>query len=171
VAARTLQAEGQVRRVVILDCDVHQGNGTAAICADDPTIYTFSVHGAKNYPFHKERSDLDIALADNIDDDVYLDAVERGVTAALERAQADLAIYVSGADPFVGDKLGRLAVSKSGLGERDYRVLSACRTAGVPVAVTMAGGYARRVEDTVDIHFQTVRTAVHMQQTWFSFSS
>ncbi len=171
VAARTLQAEGQVRRVVILDCDVHQGNGTAAICADDPTIYTFSVHGAKNYPFHKERSDLDIALADNIDDDVYLDAVERGVTAALEQAQADLAIYVSGADPFVGDKLGRLAVSKSGLGERDYRVLSACRTAGVPVAVTMAGGYARHVADTVDIHFQTVRTAVHMQQTWFSFSS
>jgi acetoin utilization deacetylase AcuC-like enzyme len=168
VAARTLQIEKRVQRVVLLDCDVHQGNGSAAIFADDPSVFTFSIHGAKNFPFHKEHSNLDIALEDNTGDDAYLAAVEQGVMFALQAAQADLAMYVSGADPFRDDKLGRLAVSKAGLATRDRLVLQACRTAGVPVAVTMAGGYARQVSDTVDIHFQTICTALGMQQSWFS---
>ncbi len=167
IAARTLQTEGLVRRVAILDCDVHQGNGTAALVADDSTIFAFSIHGARNFPFHKEQSDFDIALEDHTGDEVYLAQVQRGICSALERAQPDLAMYVSGADPYYGDKLGRLAVSKTGLAKRDYLVLHYCRSAGVPVAVSMAGGYARHVHDTVDIHFQTIRTAVEMQQTWF----
>jgi acetoin utilization deacetylase AcuC-like enzyme len=166
IAARALQHAGQARCVAVIDCDVHQGNGTAAICADDPSIFTLSLHGAKNFPFRKEQSDLDIALDDGVADDVYLDALWRGVHAALEQARPDLAIYVSGADPFVGDRLGRLALSKAGLAERDRIVLHYCRTAGIPVAISMAGGYARQVQDTVDIHVQTVRVAVEMQHTW-----
>lgn len=156
VAARTLQAEGLVRRVVVLDCDVHQGNGTAAIAAGDSTIFTFSIHGARNFPFHKEKSDLDIGLEDETGDEAYLEALERGLQLALDRAEADLAIYLAGADPFAGDRLGRLALSKAGLAERDRMVFEMCRKAGLPVAVTMAGGYGRDVSDTVDIHFQTV---------------
>jgi len=164
VAARTMQAEGRVRRVVIIDADVHQGNGTAAILADDPTIFTFSIHGAKNYPFRKHPSDLDIALEDDADDLIYLAAFERGLCQALERAGAELAIYLAGADPYFDDRLGRLALSKSGLSERDMLVLEGCRNAGIPLAITMAGGYARRVQDTVDIHFQTVRAAAELRR-------
>lgn len=160
VAARTLQAEGLVRRVVVLDCDVHQGNGTAVIAAGDPTIFTFSIHGARNFPFHKEESDLDIALEDDTGDETYLAQLEGGVRQALERAQADLAIYLAGADPFAGDRLGRLALSKEGLAARDRLVLDLCRKAGLPVVVTMAGGYGREVTDTVDIHFRTVCEAL-----------
>lgn len=162
VAARTLQAEGLARRVVVLDCDVHQGNGTAVICAGDPTMFTFSIHGARNFPFHKEESDLDIALEDDTGDEEYLAQLESGVRQALERSQADLAIYLAGADPFVGDRLGRLALSKEGLAARDRLVLSLCREAGLPVVVTMAGGYGRDVNDTVDIHFRTVWEAGRM---------
>jgi acetoin utilization deacetylase AcuC-like enzyme len=157
VAARTMQAERRVRRVVIIDCDVHQGNGTAAILAADPTIFTFSIHGAKNFPFHKERSDLDVELADRADDATYLTALTAGVDAALAAARADLAIYLAGADPFAGDALGRLALSKAGLAERDRLVMGRCRHAGLPVAVVMAGGYARQIQDTVEIHLETVR--------------
>jgi acetoin utilization deacetylase AcuC-like enzyme len=164
VAARTLQAEGLVRRVVVLDCDVHQGNGTAAIAAGDPTIFTFSIHGARNFPFHKEESDLDIALEDDTEDEAYLAELEAGACEALERANADLAIYLAGADPFVGDRLGRLALSKEGLAARDRFVLALCRDAGLPVVVAMAGGYGRVVEDTVDIHFRTVREAQEMAE-------
>ena len=156
VAARTWQAEGLARRVVVLDCDVHQGNGTAAIAAGDPTLFTFSIHGARNFPFHKETSDLDIALEDDTGDEAYLAQLEAGARQALERAQADVAIYLAGADPFVGDRLGRLALSKEGLAARDRLILDLCREAGLPVVVTMAGGYGRDVVDTVDIHFRTV---------------
>lgn len=156
VAARTLQAEGLARRVVVLDCDVHQGNGTAVIARGDPTIFTFSIHGARNFPFHKEESDLDIGLEDDTGDEEYLAQLEAGMRQALERAQADLAIYLAGADPYVGDRLGRLALSKEGLAARDRLVLELCREAGLPVVVTMAGGYGRDVRDTVDIHFRTV---------------
>lgn len=159
IAARALQVEDGVARVVILDCDVHQGNGTAAILAGDPTVFTFSIHGAKNFPFRKAPSDLDIELEDGCDDASYLAALENGLQQALGRARAHLAIYLAGADPFEGDTLGRLAVSKAGLAQRDQMVFAACRRAGLPVAVTMAGGYARQIEDTVDIHFQTVQAA------------
>jgi acetoin utilization deacetylase AcuC-like enzyme len=144
---------------VIIDCDVHQGNGTAAILAGDPSVFTFSIHGANNYPFDKEQSDLDIALPDATDDDAYLAALERGLDEALVRAEAELAIYLAGADPFVDDRLGRLSLSKSGLAARDRLVLGRCRALGLPVAVTMAGGYARTIHDTVDIHTYTVRLA------------
>lgn len=159
VAARAMQAEGLARRVVVIDCDVHQGNGTAAILAGDPTVYTFSIHGAKNFPFHKETSDLDVALEDGAGDAEYLHALDAGLCQALEESQADLAIYLAGSDPFEDDKLGRLKLSKAGLAARDRMVLEYCRGAGLPVAITMAGGYARNVADTVDIHFETVRQA------------
>ena len=159
IAARVMQAEGRVRRVVIIDCDVNQGNGIAAILAGDETIFSFSIHGAKNYPFHKERSNLDIALEDGTGDAAYLAALERGLDQAIEQSCADLAIYLAGADPYEDDRLGRLKVTKMGLLERDRMVLEACRSAGIPVAITMAGGYARNIADTVDIHASTLRLA------------
>jgi acetoin utilization deacetylase AcuC-like enzyme len=159
IAARAVQAEGLVERVVVLDTDVHQGNGTAAILGGDASVYTFSIHGAKNFPFRKEESDLDVALPDGADDGEYLDALEDGLEKALDRSGAQLAIYLAGADPFEDDRLGRLCVTKEGLAERDRLVLESCRERGVPVAVTMAGGYAREVEDTVDIHFQSIARA------------
>ncbi len=166
VAARAMQAEGRVQRIVILDCDVHQGNGTAEIFAADPSVFTFSIHGAKNFPFRKKPGDLDVPLDDDADDPIYMDALEAGVSQALERANAELAIYLAGADPYAGDRLGRLAVTKRGLAERDRFVLETCRAAGLPVAIVMAGGYGEHIEDTVDIHFQTISIAARM-----SFSS
>ena len=160
IAARVLQAEGKALRVVIIDCDVHQGDGTASIFADDPTVFTFSIHGARNYPLRKQASDLDVELDDGAEDSAYLEALDRGVTLALERAGADLAIYLAGADPFIHDRLGRLRVSKAGLAERDRLVFERCRSGGLPVALTMAGGYAEEVEDTVEIHYRTVAEAV-----------
>jgi acetoin utilization deacetylase AcuC-like enzyme len=159
VAARAWQAAGLVRRVAILDCDVHQGNGTAAICRGDETIFTFSIHGARNFPFHKEPGDLDIGLEDGAGDEAYLAALAPGVERALALARADLAIYLAGADPHKGDRLGRLALTKAGLAARDRLIFEACRRANLPVVVTMAGGYGRDVNDTVDIHFETVRLA------------
>jgi acetoin utilization deacetylase AcuC-like enzyme len=159
VAARVMQREGRVRRVVVLDCDVHQGNGTAAILAGDRSVFTFSVHGAKNFPFRKERSDLDVELPDGTTDAAYLEAVEEGARRAIAMANADLAIYLAGADPYSGDRLGRMAVSMAGLAERDRIIFGLCRENGLPVAVTMAGGYAPNVADIVEIHTQTVRLA------------
>jgi acetoin utilization deacetylase AcuC-like enzyme len=162
VAARAMQAEGRARRVVILDLDVHQGNGTAAILAGDRTVFTFSVHGEKNFPFHKERSDLDVELPDGTGDAMYLDAVEEGTRRALAQSGADLAIYLAGADPYEDDRLGRMSVTMAGLAARDRIVLELCREASVPVAIAMAGGYARNVEDIVRIHLQTIRIAAGM---------
>jgi len=160
IAARQLQAEGRVVSVLVVDLDVHQGNGTASICAGDPTIYTFSVHGAKNYPWRKERSDIDVELPDRTADAAYLAAVEAGLTRAVGEARPDLAVYLAGADPFEGDRLGRLAVTKAGLAERDRLVFDTCQRHGIPFAIVMAGGYAKDVTDTVDIHWQTVRRAI-----------
>jgi acetoin utilization deacetylase AcuC-like enzyme len=159
IAARAVQAEGLVERIVVVDTDVHQGNGTAAIVCGDATIYTLSIHGAKNFPFRKEESDLDLALPDGADDGEFLDALAEGLERALEESRAELAIYLAGADPFEDDRLGRLSVSKEGLAERDRLVLESCRERGIPVAVTMAGGYARNVEDTVEIHLQSIERA------------
>ncbi len=162
VAALAMQAEGRAKRVAILDCDVHQGNGTAAILAEDVSVFTFSIHGANNFPFRKESSDLDIELPDGTTDDEYLVALEDGVCHALSAGRPDLAIYLAGADPFADDRLGRLALTKDGLAARDAMVFSLCRDAGVPVAIAMAGGYARNIGDTVDIHLRTVRLAREM---------
>ena len=163
IAARTLQREGFAERVAVIDCDVHQGNGTAAIFRDDPTVFTFSIHGVNNFPFAKEWSDLDVELADGTGDREYLEALEQGVHATLERARPDVAIYLAGADPYYDDRLGRLALTKQGLLERDRMVLGLCARAGVPVAVTMAGGYAQDIDDSVEIHCNTVETAM-----WFA---
>lgn len=163
IAARALQAEGLVERIVILDTDVHQGNGTATILEDDNSTFTFSMHGEKNFPFHKEHSDLDLPLPDGADDGEFLAALEEGLEKSLDRAGIGMAIYLAGADPYAGDKLGRLSVSKEGLAERDRLVLETCRARGIPVVATMAGGYAKEVEDTVDIHYQTVRCAAELQ--------
>jgi acetoin utilization deacetylase AcuC-like enzyme len=165
IAARAVQAAGRVERVVVIDTDVHQGNGTAAILRAEPTVFTFSIHGAKNFPFNKEESDLDAPLPDGADDTVFLATLESGLQAALDAADADLAIYLAGADPFEGDRLGRLSVTKAGLAERDRIVLETCRERGIPVAVTMAGGYAREVEDTVDIHFQSICRAADLLES------
>jgi acetoin utilization deacetylase AcuC-like enzyme len=161
IAARALQSQGLLRKVVVIDCDVHQGNGTASIFKGDPTVFTFSIHGRNNFPYHKEESDLDIELDDGIDDAPYLEALEKGLQRSLGRFRADLAIYLAGADPFSGDRFGRLGLSKEGLACRDRMVLEFCRRFAIPVAVTMAGGYGKNLEDTVDIHLQTVRLAMN----------
>ena len=162
IAIRAMQAEGRVRRAVVLDCDVHQGNGTAALAQDDPSIFTFSIHNEQNFPLRKEHSDLDIGLADGTGDESYLAALVEGVPRALALAEADLALYLAGADAYEGDLLGRLALTKAGLAARNRLVLSLCREAGLPVAVLMAGGYGRRVADTVAIHLETVRAAAEV---------
>ena len=164
IAARAVQAAGLAERIVIVDTDVHQGNGTAAILDGDPSIFTFSIHGAANYPFHKEESDLDIALPTDADDEVFLRALRDGLERALDASEPELAIYLAGADPFEGDRLGKLAVSKDGLAERDRLVLEGCAERGIPVAVTMAGGYAREISRTVDVHFQSIMSAATLQR-------
>jgi acetoin utilization deacetylase AcuC-like enzyme len=160
IAARAMQAEGLVRKVLIIDCDVHQGNGTAAILKDDATIFTFSIHGKNNFPYQKEKSDLDVELADGTDDAVYLEALNKGIKRSLDNFSADLVIYLAGADPYQKDRFGRLALTKEGLAQRDRLVLRYCYEAGLPAAVTMAGGYARNLKDIVDINFQTILSAL-----------
>jgi len=156
VAARVLQRDRLAARIIVIDCDVHQGNGTAAIFHDDPSVFTYSIHGAKNFPFRKETSDLDVPLPDGTTDGAYLEALESTLPAALAGARADLAIYISGADAWEGDRLGKLSLSAAGMRERDRRVFAACLDAGLPVAVAMGGGYARDPADTARLHLQTV---------------
>ncbi|HEX6587682.1 MAG TPA: histone deacetylase [Longimicrobiales bacterium] len=159
VAARDAQADGLVRRVMIVDCDVHHGNGTAHIFRADASVFTFSIHGARNWPDEKPPSDLDVPLEDGCGDDDYLEALERGLAQALGRFQPDAVIYLAGADPFAGDRYGRLALTMEGLAERDRLVLGELRGRGIPVALAMSGGYARDIEDIVAIHATTIRTA------------
>jgi acetoin utilization deacetylase AcuC-like enzyme len=159
VAVRVLQAEGRIRRAVVLDCDVHQGNGTAEIFRTDPDVTTFSVHGARNFPFRKERSTVDVELPDGAGDDALLAALDLHVPRLLDAVRPELAVYLAGADPLMGDRFGRLAMTKEGLLARDGFVLESLRARGVPVALAMAGGYAPDVEDTVDVHLGTLRTA------------
>jgi acetoin utilization deacetylase AcuC-like enzyme len=162
IAALAMRAEERVRRVAIIDCDVHQGDGTAAILAAEQDIFTCSLHGAKNFPFRKQISDLDVELPDDTADEAYLGALDRALDTVFERARPELVIYLAGADPYAGDRLGRLGLSIAGLLARDQRVLEACRSSGVPVAVAMAGGYAQPIDDTVTIHFNTVTTAARI---------
>ena len=177
VAARLMQAEWHRQRrsvagglrVAVIDLDVHQGNGTAAIFRDDPTVFTLSLHGAKNFPFRKEASDLDVELPDGCTDQPYLAALD----AALEQLWArhagalpGLAFYLAGADPHEGDRLGRLKLSAAGLAERDRRVFAACRERRIPVAVSMAGGYGRDIADTVAIQHHTLQEALASWRQW-----
>jgi len=162
VAARCWQARGKVNRVLIIDADVHQGNGSAAIAAGDDSVFTFSIHGEKNFPYYKEISDLDMALPDGVGDEAYLEMLKRGVRESIERSRPDLVMYLAGADPFEKDRFGRLKITKAGLMERDRIVFEYCRSAGLPLTISMAGGYAPHVHDTVDIHFATVCRAWEM---------
>ena len=170
IAARAMQSEGLARRVVVIDCDVHQGNGTADIVKGDPSVFAFSVHGESNFPFRKISGDLDIGLPDGTGDEIYLEMVAEGTRRAIAMSGADLAIYIAGADPFVHDRLGKLAVSKQGLAQRDRIVLDLCRDADLPVAIAMGGGYARDVDDIVDIHLQTIRIASEAARTMRALS-
>jgi len=162
VAARELQARGSIRRALIVDCDVHQGNGTAEIFHGDESVFTLSLHGARNFPLRKHPSSLDVGLPDGTDDAAYLAALETALAAALPRARADLVLYIAGADPYAGDRLGRLALTKAGLADRDKMVFSACHHAGLPVAVVLGGGYAEDLDAVVDIHAATMLAAAGM---------
>ena len=159
VAARVLQRDHGVQRVLICDLDVHQGNGTASIFREDDSVFTFSMHGARNYPVRKEASDLDVDLQDGCDDATYLAALHHHLPQIISHFRPQAMIYLAGADPYEGDRLGRLKLTKSGLATRDRLVLELAHDHAIPIAVTMAGGYAHHVADIVDIHFTTVRTA------------
>jgi acetoin utilization deacetylase AcuC-like enzyme len=174
VAARLMQAEWhrqhrRLLRVAVVDLDVHQGNGTASIFKDDPTVFTLSLHGEKNFPFRKEASDLDVELPDGCRDAQYLDALD-GAMRALWRHHGEhppgLIFYLAGADPHEGDRLGRLKLTTEGLAERDRRVLDAAREHRVPVAISMAGGYGRVIEDTVAVQTNTMREALRSWSRW-----
>jgi len=159
VAAREMQARGVVERVLILDCDVHQGNGTAEIFAADPSVFTMSMHGARNFPLRKFPSSLDVGLDDGTGDDAYLRALAAALTESFDRARADLVLYIAGADPYEGDRLGRLRLTRAGLLERDRMVLAAAADAAVPVAIVCGGGYCQDLEAIVDIHAATMLLA------------
>ncbi|HSM35770.1 MAG TPA: histone deacetylase [Longimicrobiales bacterium] len=160
VAAAGALAEGLVARVSIVDLDVHHGNGTAAIFAAEPRVFTLSMHQERNYPAVKPPSDLDIGLDDGTDDERYLELLDRVLDAGVDRHRPDLVLYLAGADPYREDQLGGLALSRDGLLERDRRVLARSRAAGAAVAVVLAGGYARDTRDTVAIHTATVEAAL-----------
>jgi acetoin utilization deacetylase AcuC-like enzyme len=159
VAAREMQARGAARQVLILDCDVHQGNGTAEIFAADPTVFTMSIHGARNFPLRKHPSSLDVPLDDGTDDDAYLAALAPAVVESFDRGRPDLVFYIAGADPYEHDRLGRLRLTKQGLFDRDRMVLDAARAAGVPLAIVLGGGYSADLDAIVDIHAATMLMA------------
>ena len=159
VAVRALRAEGRIRRAAIIDLDVHQGNGTHAIFAGDPDTFTFSMHGERNYPFRKVPGTLDIELPDGTGDEAYLARLASALPRVLDASAPDVVIYLAGADPHERDRLGRLKLTFSGLERRDAMVLEACREVGIPVAITIAGGYGTDINETVAIHVATVRVA------------
>ena len=159
VAARLMQAERRVRSVAIVDLDVHQGNGTASILASDASVFTLSLHGEHNYPFIKAISDLDVGLADATGDEAYLIALQHALDALFARFTPQLIIYLAGADPHDGDRLGRLKLTTAGLAARDALVFQHARRRSIAVAVTMGGGYGRNIDDTVAVHLQTIAAA------------
>ena len=162
LAVRVLRAAGEVRRVLVVDCDVHQGDGTAELCAGDPDAFALSIHGAANYPFHRATSDLDVDLPSGTGDDAYLDALESALHQSVPAARPDLVFFLAGADPWEGDRLGRLALTKAGLRARDELVLGLADELGVPCCVTLAGGYAPDIADTVEINLATAELVRRM---------
>lgn len=160
VAARVLLHDGRIRRATIVDCDVHQGDGTASIFRGDPTVFTMSLHGANNFPFKKEVGDLDVTFADGTGDDAYLAALRQHLPVVLDETEPDIVFYLAGADPYAGDRLGKLGLSIAGLRERDTYVFEQCRTRAIPVVVAMSGGYATDVDAIVTIHTNTIAEAV-----------
>lgn len=166
VAARVLQQANRVKNVLFIDLDVHQGNGTAAIARPDPTLFSFSMHCEKNFPFRKTQGDLDVSLPPDTGDDDFLRALLMGLETIEQQFEPDLVFYLAGADPYEGDRLGQLQVSKTGLSQRDEIVFQYCTRHQLPIAVAMAGGYAPNIDDIVDIHFATVcRALQHHQMT------
>jgi len=167
IAARALQKEVHPNlKVAIIDLDVHQGNGTASILKNDASIFTLSIHGENNFPFKKEESDLDLGLADECDDNTYLIALEKCLDQLNTRFKADFVIYLAGADPHEGDRLGRLKLTKNGMRQRDEAVFQYALDRKLPLAMSMAGGYGKEIASTVDIHFQTIQTALQYQQQY-----
>lgn len=162
IAARMLQRDGLAERIAVIDCDVHQGNGTAAIFQNDPDVFTFSIHGEKNFPARKERSKHDIHLPDGIGDDEYLAILREQVPHILDEFKPDFVFYQAGVDPFERDRLGRLKLTIDGLKRRDELVIASCRERDRPVVTTMGGGYAKDINDTVEAHCNTVRVALSM---------
>ena len=160
VAIRALQAREKISRAIVVDTDVHHGNGTAAIFANDPSVFTLSIHQLNNYPAYKPPSSLDIDLADGTGDDEYLAALLPAVQKSIEEFQPEMLFYVGGADPYCEDQLGGLNLSRNGLKQRDSGVFEEARKRGIPVVTTQAGGYARRIEDTVQIHVNTILAAL-----------
>lgn len=164
VAARDLQSRGLARRILFVDLDVHQGNGTAAIAAPDSGLFAFSIHCEENFPFRKTPGDLDISLPAGAGDEAYLQALDSGLEQIRQRFDPDVVFYLAGADPFAGDRLGRLELGKPGLVRRDEQVLQFCAALSVPCVVVMAGGYAPDIADIVDIHFHTVLAAARFRR-------
>src|SRR5215472_9414415 len=159
VAIRRLQADGAIKKAMVVDTDVHHGNGTAAIFRNDASVFTLSIHQLNNYPAHKPPSSVDLNMDDGVEDEEYLSALIPAVQQALDKFQPNILFYVGGADPYCEDQLGGLSLSKAGLKQRDRSVLEEARRRGISVATTLAGGYARRVEDTVQIHVNTILAA------------
>jgi acetoin utilization deacetylase AcuC-like enzyme len=159
VAIRALQAERRIHRAVVVDLDVHQGNGTAAVFADDDSVFTFSMHGEHNFPFRKQPSRLDVGLPDGTGDAGFLEALATHLPEVLERAGADLLFYQAGVDPLAEDTLGRLSLTHAGLRERDRLVLEAARGRGLPVVLTLGGGYAKPLSATLEAHVGTYEVA------------
>ena len=159
VAARSLQREGLIDRALIVDLDVHQGDGTASIFAGDESVFTFSMHGAKNFPFRKQRSSLDVELPDGCDDARYLDELRQHLPEVIARARPDILFFQGGVDPLGGDLLGRLNLSLEGLRSRDRMVAVAARESGIPLVLTLGGGYTKPVERSVEAHVGTWRQA------------
>ncbi len=160
VSVRVLQNEGVIKKALVVDCDLHQGNGTAYAFRDDASVFTFSIHQESNYPFHKPKSDMDIGLPDYTGDKRYLEHLYDKVPKIINTFKPDFILYVAGADPYKEDQLGKLALSKKGLRERDNFIYTQARNFGVSIAVTLAGGYAVDRADTVDIHFATIEECV-----------
>jgi acetoin utilization deacetylase AcuC-like enzyme len=164
VAAHALLRDARIDRATVVDCDVHQGNGTAAIFRDDPRVFTMSLHGANNFPFRKETGDLDVTFADGTGDDEYLSALVIHLPDVLDASVPDLVFYLAGADPYEGDRLGKLGLSIEGLRQRDRFVFEQCRLRSIPVVVAMSGGYCPDVEAIVTIHVNTIKEAVRSHQ-------